>query len=68
MVITVPASEVEDVEAFVGECEQVWRDEFATIEEDLSFRSERVDLPAYMVPEEIRDNLVDAIYACPNGV
>lgn len=68
VVITVPASEVDDVLAFVGECEQVWRDEYATIEEDLSFKAEKTDLPKKMVPEEIRDNLVDAIYACPNGV
>ena len=25
-------------------------------------------MPAMMVPDEIRDNLVDAIYACQNGV
>lgn len=67
-VITVPAEEVDDVVAFVGECEQVWRDEFATIEEGISFTVERVELPQMMVPDEIRDNLVDAIYACPNGV
>ena len=67
-VITVPASEVDDVLAFVGECEQVWRDEFATIEDGLSFTAERVELPKMMVPDEIRDNLVDAIFACPNGV
>ena len=54
--------------AFVGECEQVWRDEFATIEDGLSFTAERVELPKMMVPDEIRDNLVDAIFACPNGV
>ena len=51
VVITVPASEVEDVLAFVGECEQVWRDEFATIEDNISFTAERVDLPKMMVPE-----------------
>ena len=58
VVITVPASELDDVIAFVGECEQVWRDEFATIEDNLTFKAERIDLPKYMVPEEIRDNLV----------
>ncbi len=68
VVITVPETEVEDVLAFVGECEQVWRDEFATIEEGITFTAERVELPKTMVPEEIRDNLVDAIFACPNGV
>ena len=68
VVITVPASEVDDVLAFVGECEQVWTDEYATIEDGLSFKAEKVDLPKFMVPDEIRDNLVDAIFACPNGV
>ena len=68
VVITVPASEVDDVLEFVQECEQTWKEEFATIEDGLSFKAERVDLPKMMVPEEIRDNLVDAIYACPNGV
>lgn len=48
VVITVPETEVEDVLAFVGECEQVWRDEFATIEEGLSFKAERVELPKYI--------------------
>ncbi len=68
VVITVPQSEVEDVMAFVGECEQVWRDEFATIEDNITFTAEQVELPKKMVPDEIRDNLVDAIFACPNGV
>lgn len=68
VVITVPATEVEDVLAYVGECQQVWRDEYAGIEETLSFTAVTVDLPAHKVPDEIRDNLVDAIYACPNGV
>ena len=56
-VITVPAEEVDDVIAFVGECEQVWRDEFATIEEGISFTVERVELPKMMVPDEIRDTV-----------
>ena len=68
VVITVPETEVEDVLAFVGECEQVWRDEYATIEDGITFTAERVELPKFMVPDEIRDNLVDAIFACPNGV
>ena len=32
------------------------------------FKAERVELPKMMVPDEIKDNLVDAIYACQNGV
>ena len=68
VVITVPADEADDVVAFVAECERTWTDEFATIEEGISFKAERVELPKRMVPTEIRDNLVDAIFACQNGV
>lgn len=68
VVITVPETEVEDVLAYVGECEQVWREEFDTIENNITFFAEKVETPKFIVPAEIRDNLVSAILACPNGV
>lgn len=68
VVITVPKSEVEDVKAYVEECQATWRLEFDTIEDNIQFFAEEVELPKMCVPAEIRDNLVDAIYACPNGV
>ena len=37
-------------------------------ESPISFTAERVELPAGQVPEEIQDNLIDAIFACQNGV
>lgn len=43
-------------------------DEYKTIEKDVEFFVEDVDAPTELVPEEIQDNLVDAIYACHNGV
>lgn len=67
-VITVPSTEVEDVKAFVEECQATWRTEFDTIEDNIQFFAEEVALPGMCVPAEIQDNLVDAIYACPNGV
>jgi len=68
VVITVPQSEEEDVLAYVAECERLWNEEYGVIETPISFKAEKVDLPKWMVPEEIRDNLVDAIYACQDGV
>ena len=68
VVITIPASEEEDVLAFVQECETLWNEEYHVHETPITFKAERVELPKYMVPAEIRDNLVDAIYACHNGV
>jgi dipeptidase D len=68
VVITIPASEEEDVLAYVQECETLWNEEYHVHETPISFKAERVELPKFMVPAEIRDNLVDAIYACHNGV
>ena len=51
----------EVIEAILGE-------EKPNQKEKISFKAERVELPAMMVPDEIKDNLVDAIYACQNGV
>ena len=68
VVITVPAEEEADVKEFVQECEALWNEESHVHETPISFKAERVELPAMMVPDEIKDNLVDAIYACQNGV
>jgi dipeptidase D len=67
-VITVPAGEEADVLDFVKECETTWNEEYHVNETPISFTAERVELPATKVPDEIRDNLVDAIFACQNGV
>lgn len=68
VVITVPADEEADVMEYVKECEALWNEEYHVHETPISFAAERVELPKLMVPDEIRDNLVDAIYACQNGV
>ena len=68
VVITVPAEEEADVMEYVQECEALWNEEYHVHETPISFKAGRVELPAMMVPDEIRDNLVDALYACQNGV
>ena len=49
-------------------CEDLFNEEYSTIETPISFTAERVEVPAGQVPEEIQDNLIDAIFACQNGV
>lgn len=68
VIITIPAAEEADVLDYVKECEGLWNEEYGVHETPISFMAEKVELPKMMVPEEIRDNLVDAIYACQNGV
>jgi dipeptidase D len=43
-------------------------DEFKTIEKNAEMFVEEVEAPATVLPLEIQDNLIDAIYACHNGV
>lgn len=67
-VLTIPAGNEEELMSLVKYCEDLFNEEFGVIETPISFTAERVDLPKGEVPEEIQDNLIDAIFACQNGV
>ncbi|WP_321478509.1 aminoacyl-histidine dipeptidase [uncultured Bacteroides sp.] len=67
-VVTIPAENEEELLSLVKYCEDLFNEEFSVIETPISFKAERVDLPEGAVPEEIQDNLIDAIFACQNGV
>ncbi len=67
-VIGVPADKVEDVKKLVESYKETFTSEYHGIESGLSFTAETVEMPATIVPTEIQDNLIDAIYACHNGV
>src|SRR5574344_865595 len=68
VVITIPKENEADVMDAVKYCEKLFNEEYQAIENPFTFTAERVDLPKGEVPEEIQDNLVDAIFACQNGV
>ena len=61
VVLALPKEEVETLKSLVEEQRLAIEDEFRGIEKD-------VDKPAELVPLEIQDNLIDAIFACHNGV
>lgn len=67
-VLTVPVDNVEELMGLVKYCEDLFNEEYKAVETPITFTAERVDLPKGEVPEEIQDNLVDAIFACQNGV
>jgi len=68
VVITIPKENEDDVMDLVKYCEKLFNEEYQTIENSFTLTAERVDLPKGEVPEEIQDNLIDAIFACQNGV
>ena len=66
-VVTIPAENEEELLGLVKYCEDLFNEEYSAIETPISFKAERVDVPKGEVPEEIQDNLIDAIFACQNG-
>ena len=67
-VVTVPEDAVDDMIDFVKACEELFIEEYAGVEDNISFTVEAVELPAGLIPEEVQDDLINAVTACPNGV
>lgn len=68
VVLAVPLENYDDFCELAEYCQQVFTDEFRGVEEGITMTVETTAMPAGRVPEEIQDNLVDAIMACHDGV
>ena len=68
VVLTLPKENVEALCEAVGEWRQTFTDEYGAVETALELTCEEVPLPEKIVPEELQDNLVNALCACHNGV
>jgi len=67
-VVTLPKENLEDLRFLAADYQDTFNDEYKGIESNIQVIVEEVERPANIVPEEIQDNLVDAIYAAHNGV
>ncbi len=68
VVLTLPKENVADLKAAIDEWRETLKGEYGAIEHTLTLDIEEVERPAHIVPQEIQDNLVDAIMAAHNGV
>lgn len=68
VVLTLLKENVEALKEDVEEWCKLFNHEYRTIEENIQFFAEDVATPENETPEEIQDNLLDAIYGCHNGV
>ena len=69
VVVTLPKENLADVKELCATYAETFNEEYKYIEtEEIKVAVEEVELPAMQTPEEIQDNLVDAIYACHDGV
>lgn len=68
VVLTLPKENVGALKELVSDWKKDFEDEYKGIESGIEFFTEDVATPANEVPVEIQDNLVNAIYACHDGV
>ena len=68
MVLTLPAENVEALKELVADWKADFEDQFKNIESGIEMYAEEIEAPKTEVPVEIQDNLVNAIYACHDGV
>ncbi|WP_106831860.1 aminoacyl-histidine dipeptidase [Parabacteroides pacaensis] len=67
-IFTIPGDNVEALWELVADYQDLYNEEFKGIENNISFTAEIVDLPEILIPEEIQDDLINAIEGCQNGV
>ena len=68
-ILTVSKEDADALWELVSDCEELYREEYRGIEENISLEIEECGKPAEkVIPEEISDGLVNAIEAVQNGV
>ena len=68
VVLTLPQENVPALKEAVAEWRDTFTAEYGCIEQELSLEVVDTDRPALEVPEEVQDNLINALCACHNGV
>lgn len=68
VVLTLPKENVAALKEVVDEWRETFTGEYGYVEKTLTLEVADVALPAQQVPEEVQDNLVNALCACHNGV
>lgn len=67
-VVTIPGDNAEVLWELVADYQDMYKMEYAGIEDNISFVATEEPLPTSLIPEEIQDDLINAIEACQNGV
>jgi dipeptidase D len=67
-VILVPEIKAKEFEKFIKGYEKMYRAEFSDTEPDLSFKCEKVSIPAKVMNQGDQYRIIRAVFVCPNGV
>ena len=68
-IVTIPGDdECEGFFELVSDYQDLFKEEYRGIEDNINFITEQVELPQSLIPEEIQDDLINAVEGCQNGV
>ena len=66
-IVTVPGDVLDEFLAEVADFEESFVNEFRTTEGNIKFEAKIVDMPSYLIPQEIQDDVINSIVGCFNG-
>ena len=66
--LSIPQGNLDDLKDLAAFCQQTFADEFRGVEEDIQLTVQTVGAPDGLMPEEIQDNIINALTACHDGV
>jgi len=67
-VVLVPDENVAQLKSAVSKYQSIYKFELGVIEPNLSFTINETEIPESLIEERVQDDLIDSVYACPNGV
>lgn len=67
-VVSVPEGKAADLESYVNEMNGILKTEHATTDPDIVLTIEGADAPANVMAANVQAAMLNAIYACPNGI
>lgn len=67
VVATLAPEDAEEFCKYVADFEALFIKEFADIESKISLKVEKCEMPSHIIPEDIQDNLINALEGCING-
>lgn len=67
-VITLPSDNVETLWELAADYQDMFRKEYAGIEDGICFAAETTEMPSSLIPEKMQDDLINAVVGCQNGV
>ena len=67
-VITLPKDNVAPLWELVADYQDIFRAEFAGSEDNIRLIAEMTELPFTLIPEQIQDDLINAVVGCRNGI